>query len=371
MANPANLLNVAADADASTVVLLDVIDRTLQSFASQHLDEVFIIYVGHGIAQDGRLFLAVSSTREGLEAATAIPFDLLMSLVDRRLDPVRRVYLILDCCHAGLAVARALRTGTIYRSPREVSEEDAAGVALAFSCGPEEALPVSTNFLGLPMSSLLCEAIASGIPRAPAFLSLSDMITFSRQEIRRRPWHFGGDSSDLFKRYPGVVNVRLVRGDPSGARLVFNRHSFDLLPRIERILTEYERGSALAAAWLAKLFDANPLTSAGGDLERAFFWFSEAARLGDAEAQYKLGWFYKSGWVPGVPQDCEASRRWYLESVRQGQLDALLDLFLYHNATFHEEKLELPQEWRERMERLRTEIAQVSQEGLETRHYCS
>lgn len=58
-----------------------------------------------------------------------------------------------------------------------------------------------------------------------------------------------------------------------------------------------------------------------------------AARLGDAEAQFRLGEMYEKG--EGVEQDYEHAAELYLEAARQGNADAQNNLaFMYFKGEY-------------------------------------
>ena len=89
---------------------------------------------------------------------------------------------------------------------------------------------------------------------------------------------------------------------------------------------------ALTTPMLAQ--DAVPALSEGieaierGDFSTALRVFKAHAALGDAIAQYNLGWMYYNG--EGVPQDYAESVKWYRLGAEQGDADAQNNLgFMY------------------------------------------
>lgn len=62
-------------------------------------DLILLYYSGHGILEDGQLYLAATNTERDLIEATAIPAREITYLMDRGRS--RRQILILDCCHSG------------------------------------------------------------------------------------------------------------------------------------------------------------------------------------------------------------------------------------------------------------------------------
>ena len=54
------------------------------------------------------------------------------------------------------------------------------------------------------------------------------------------------------------------------------------------------------------------------DDTNAIKWYTRAAELGDAHAQYLLGRMYRKG--EGVPQDYKTAFKWYKLSAEQGNV---------------------------------------------------
>ena len=60
------------------------------------------------------------------------------------------------------------------------------------------------------------------------------------------------------------------------------------------------------------------------DFEKAFALNAQAARQGHHDAILAMGWFYLNG--VGVTRDVERARKWYRNSVRQGEAKAMFSL---------------------------------------------
>ena len=58
--------------------------------------------------------------------------------------------------------------------------------------------------------------------------------------------------------------------------------------------------------------------------ESAVQYYTKAAELGNAEAQYKLGCCYETG--TGVEQDLKGAEFWFRQSADQGMAQALIAL---------------------------------------------
>ncbi len=82
-----------------------------------------------------------------------------------------------------------------------------------------------------------------------------------------------------------------------------------------------------------KLFDTGKSYDTGKGRERNYTfaaeWFTHAAELGHARAQYSLGKYYKLG--QGVTQDYKTAAEWYTEAAKQGDVDAQFCLALLYS----------------------------------------
>lgn len=68
-----------------------------------------------------------------------------------------------------------------------------------------------------------------------------------------------------------------------------------------------------------------------GDYETAYRAWLPLAERGDRDAQFELGWLYRSG--QGVQQDYDIAIEWLGKSARQGEVQALTALaYMYNNA---------------------------------------
>ena len=90
---------------------------------------------------------------------------------------------------------------------------------------------------------------------------------------------------------------------------------------------------------------ANKRTAEAGDRDEFVDHYAQtklakAARLGDADAQFKLGEIFDAG--EGVAQDCVKASHWYLEAAEQGHAEAQCKL-----AAMHEKGLGVEQDFSE------------------------
>ena len=92
--------------------------------------------------------------------------------------------------------------------------------------------------------------------------------------------------------------------------------------RIVSLRQAAEQGDADAQFRLAEHYYKN-YDECGGveeDLAEAVKWYQEAAGLGDARAQFEIGWLYQCG--EGVEEDHEKAVEWYRISADQGYAGA-------------------------------------------------
>lgn len=95
------------------------------------------------------------------------------------------------------------------------------------------------------------------------------------------------------------------------------------------------------------------------DAEKSAYWFEQAARQGDAQAQYNTGINYQKG--EGVPQDAEKAAYWYEQAARQDLAEAQLDLGLcYFNGCGVPQDAEKAVYWCEQAARQGLAVAQAN-----------
>ena len=89
-----------------------------------------------------------------------------------------------------------------------------------------------------------------------------------------------------------------------------------------------ENGNIKAMVYLAESYDSNCNDTAYADDKKAFYWYKKAADLGDADAQYYVGYCYVSG--IGVPVDEDIAYTWIKKAAKNGSVQAQRELkYLY------------------------------------------
>jgi len=105
----------------------------------------------------------------------------------------------------------------------------------------------------------------------------------------------------------GTISLRLLRRDLRFAVAIF----FACL-----VLASPAMGS--------DVLEAGTQAYKAGDYSQALGTFAQAARRGDADAQFSLGVLYFEG--KAVPQDLAQSKRWFLAAAQQGHIHAQFNL---------------------------------------------
>lgn len=130
---------------------------------------VLCYFTGHGLDVDNRLYLALPGTVDTVETrrSTALPVRALLEQLASGPDPNRRVVLILDCCHAGLAVW----------------EEYAADVHLLAAVGKKAKAKYEGAQRNTAFTAALLQALTGGIPDGAGKITLDSLFRFARNRI--------------------------------------------------------------------------------------------------------------------------------------------------------------------------------------------
>jgi len=154
--------------------------------------DLIVYYVGHGsFLEDQSYFLALRQTATDREDATGLRFSALAATL-RRGFRRGRIFLLLDCCFAGSAVAA-------FQTPLQnlIEQQAAVGVALLSAASKDRAAVVPPGALRTMFSDCLCDVLSTGIVGAATRLSLKEV----RDAVFRR---IGEKYRDQTKAWPEV-----------------------------------------------------------------------------------------------------------------------------------------------------------------------
>ncbi len=166
----------------------------LRRWARETTDVLIVYFVGHGIiTPQGELCLALTDTALDDPDVTGLEYRFVRSaLID---SPARIKVVILDCCYSGRAI-QALSSPVDFGDIRGAYVIAASDHA-AHVPPPDEQPLACTSFTGE-----LLELIRTGIPGAPATLTLHMLYTHLRARLHRadlpEPNHWGTDTAEDF-----------------------------------------------------------------------------------------------------------------------------------------------------------------------------
>jgi len=149
--------------------------------------DLIVYYTGHGgfSRNDQSYFLAVHRTREGSEGATSIRYIDLASSIKRHANSLRK-YLILDCCFAAAAVIKTQADLTQLVVDRVQDELPPSGTAVLCSSAAKLVSIAPPGEKYTMFSGALLKCLESGVPDAPAGLTLEDIGLGARKIIQEK-----------------------------------------------------------------------------------------------------------------------------------------------------------------------------------------
>lgn len=163
-------------------------DRLIEHLTrNQAASDLIIYYVGHGgFLPDREYFLTLRSTRRGAEGVTGLRVRALAHALDEYF-PGKRVFLILDCCFAGEAVAQFQASGL-----DEIIKNDtydilpSAGTSLLCAASRNEPAISPTGAIYTMFSDCLLEVLRKGFGDSRRALSLADVGEVVETLVKRK-----------------------------------------------------------------------------------------------------------------------------------------------------------------------------------------
>lgn len=105
--------------------------RSYISLASEN-DTILIFFSGHGMLEDGRLYLAPRDAAQVMLAETCVAFEDLRAMLDS--SKAKRKVIFLDACHSGAGKSIKALSADAIEELEEISE----GTFILTSCAPQE-----------------------------------------------------------------------------------------------------------------------------------------------------------------------------------------------------------------------------------------
>ena len=156
------------------------------SKASKEADDTLLVYyIGHGVREDGQLYLTAYNSIKDYIGETAIDIVLFKNII-KKSNALKRI-LILDCCYSGLAISGELGNAD---SELEAQISDITGTYI-LSSSPSNKVSMQlegdeyTLFTGE-----LIKALKFGIPNKKAEISLDDIYEHINKEFKTKQSKF-------------------------------------------------------------------------------------------------------------------------------------------------------------------------------------
>ncbi|MBL1120384.1 caspase family protein [Streptomyces sp. 110] len=216
----------------------------LHRLAEKTTGTLLVYFVGHGVlTKTGALCLATSDTQLRYPDLTGLEYDKVRSALLG--SPAQVKLVILDCCYSGRAInGLAGSDQSHFAAAAEISGVYTLTAAdqVAHVPSPEAQKIACTSFTGA-----LNDVVRSGIPNAPALLSLSDIYPKLKHVLRVRnlpePNQRATDTATFYPfsrnvAYAGGTGFRLIpreREDLFVKILAAQPHHNLTIPNIERL----------------------------------------------------------------------------------------------------------------------------------------
>ena len=173
------------DSDGNVIEQNDRLTEYL--LRNQDATDLVVYYVGHGgFLPDREYFLALRSTKRGAESLTGLRIRALAHALEEHF-PGKRVFLILDCCFAGEAVAefQSDEIGTIVEN-KTFDALPETGTSLLVAASKDEPAISPTGAAYTMFSDCFLEVLAEGIAGSQKTLSLIEVGEVVQQRIRTK-----------------------------------------------------------------------------------------------------------------------------------------------------------------------------------------
>ncbi len=180
----AQVLNLF-DSDANVIEQNDRLTSHL--LQNQNASDLIFYYVGHGgFLPDREYFLALRSTKRGAEGVTGLRIRALAHTLEENF-PGKRVFVILDCCFAGEAVAQFQggELATIVEN-ETFDALPAAGTSLLVAASKDEPAIAPLGAAYTMFSDCFLEVLAQGIADGREMLSLTEIGGVVQKLVRRK-----------------------------------------------------------------------------------------------------------------------------------------------------------------------------------------
>ncbi|MFM0631250.1 caspase family protein [Paraburkholderia xenovorans] len=234
-----NLFNAHANATDQMLA----VRKHLGAFNKDAADvrkNVFLLYVGHGLLEDGQFSLAIASTDRNAQTVTSLNVSALAQQI-KLLAAWSRRFVILDCCFAGEALKDFLSEEGLSRTAehafeayetRHASQNPKRGTTVLCASDRYTRALASRDRQLTMFTGALIDVLRIGSSDAPSMLTLGNVL----QLVRDKLWQ-----ADVPK--PVLVSPDQTEGDLAQMlRLFPNRGASEDLPPTPEPRTEFILG---------------------------------------------------------------------------------------------------------------------------------
>lgn len=199
-------------------------------------DVVVLYYSGHGVVRAARHYLLAGDSRERNLAGTALPADELVRMVGQ--GPVRHVLVLLDTCHAGVAINELAATARSLVCVRPTENPAGSGLWWVAAARPKEA--AEEGVFATAWSHAVAAAATTAGAHQP-YLQPLDLVHAVNAELVAdgRRQRVRANLSDVSGKAPFLPNPSYVEGLPDGVDLAAQRHLVARGSIFPRDLTEH------------------------------------------------------------------------------------------------------------------------------------
>jgi TPR repeat protein len=316
-----------------------IIDKLRDISGEVRSEDIFLFfYAGHGVEKDGHGHLLPMDSRAGPEVGD-LPLSALQEIL-RRMDARQRI-LIIDACRNYPQVGRGaeanLLSEGLYRDIVAISRANRTSTTttcLLSACQSGQRARIWLEKKHGVLTYFLLEGI-DGAAWKGEILDFDDLASYTRDQVvlwtssrfssaeQQVPW---------YEKYGAPARVILAisrAADPKPKPIAQTASASKLSEEEEKKLAEKaksdaeafkrcleaaKQGDAVAQFNIGWFYDLG--RGANMDKAKAVEWYRKAAEAGLPAAQFNLGWSYSHG--EGVQEDRVEAVKWYRKAAEQG-----------------------------------------------------
>ncbi|WP_228935201.1 hypothetical protein [Paraburkholderia saeva] len=223
--NLLNLFNSKKNNTEQMEAMVNHIDR-FSRVAEESLQNVFIIYLGHGLPEVRTVSLAIASTSKQSVSLTSLKVGAVAEVVTKLAAWSRR-FVILDCCYAGGAIdafladdsglSKAAEAAFATYERRYTSEAPTRGTTVLCAADKNSKAKAPPGEEYTLFTGVLLDVLRTGKTNGPSFFTLGNVVQLVRDRLRRlnegpmpvliSPDQTEGDLAQMVEIFPNRAKV--------------------------------------------------------------------------------------------------------------------------------------------------------------------